>query len=116
MTYSFSVREHSIVRTFLFLTLCAQGEGVSLYGPVGPGYAAFSAQFDGGPSVNSTAIRKSFVPQVLLYHADGLGPGQPVLKMMMQPSEDAQHGSVYAPPYTFAKSFNPEPQRNHPGE
>lgn len=51
MTYSFSVREHSIVRTFLFLTLCAQGEGVSLYGPVGPGYAAFSAQFDGGPSV-----------------------------------------------------------------
>ncbi|PBK95629.1 hypothetical protein ARMGADRAFT_1045495 [Armillaria gallica] len=94
----FSAREHSIVRTFLFLTLCAQGEGVSLYGPVGPGYAAFSAQLDYGPSVNSTAIRKSFVPQVLLYHADGLGSGQ-------HPSDDAQELAVdFANVYTTPSS------------
>ncbi|KAK0242025.1 hypothetical protein EDD85DRAFT_426085 [Armillaria nabsnona] len=99
--FYFGSTGHSSVESGSVMTYSFSGEGVSLYGPVGPGYAAFSAQLDGGPSVNSTAIRKSFVPQVLLYHADGLGPGQHLLKMMMQPSDDAQELAVdFANVYT----------------
>lgn len=99
--FYFGSTGHSSVESGSVLTYSFSGEGVSLYGPVGPGYAAFSAQLGGGPSVNSTAIRTSFVPQVLLYHADGLGSGQHVLKMMMQPSDDDQELAVdFANVYT----------------
>ncbi|KAK0476653.1 hypothetical protein IW261DRAFT_1489438 [Armillaria novae-zelandiae] len=99
--FYFGSTGHSSVESGSVLTYSFSGEGVSLYGPVGPGYAAFSVQLDDSPSVNSTAIRKSFVPQVLLYHADGLGSGQHVLKMMMQPSDDDQELAVdFANVYT----------------
>ncbi|KAK0225668.1 hypothetical protein IW262DRAFT_702766 [Armillaria fumosa] len=99
--FYFGSTGHSSVESGSVLTYNFFGEGASLYGSVGPGYAAFSAQLDGGPFVNSTAVRKSFVPQVLLYHADGLGSGQHVLKMMMQPSDDDQELAVdFANVYT----------------
>lgn len=99
--FYFGSTGHSSVEPGSVLTYSFSGEGVSLYGPVGPGYAAFSAQLDGGLSVNSTAIRKGFVPQVLLYHADGLGSGLHVLKLMMQPSGDDQELAVdFANVYT----------------
>ncbi|KAK0213067.1 hypothetical protein DFS33DRAFT_94148 [Desarmillaria ectypa] len=90
-----------IYRIWIFYDVQYFWEGVSLYGPAGPNYATFSAQLDDGPLVNSTTIRESFVPQVLLYHADGLGSGQHVLKVMMQFLDDAQELAIdFANVYT----------------
>ncbi|KAK0455441.1 uncharacterized protein EV420DRAFT_1272379 [Desarmillaria tabescens] len=103
--FYFGSTGHSSVKYGSFMTYNFSGEGVSLYGPVGPNYAAFSAQLDDGPLVTSTAIRANFVPQVLLYHADGLGSGQHALKVTMQPSDDAQELAVdFANVYTTSSA------------
>jgi len=58
-----------------FLTYTFKGAGISLYGPIGPNMSAYSVSVDGGPSTKFSANRLFYTPQVLLYHANNLGPG-----------------------------------------
>ncbi|KAJ6586895.1 hypothetical protein DFH09DRAFT_1429551 [Mycena vulgaris] len=79
MTYTFQVRD-----------------AVSLYGPVGPLGSPFSVSLDGGEPVNHTASKLYYQPQVLLYTATNLGPGQHIVKVEYQP---AQTGQIFAIDY-----------------
>ncbi|KAJ7703226.1 hypothetical protein B0H17DRAFT_1042349 [Mycena rosella] len=91
MTYTFQVSQNDL----LPITRCP-GDGVSLYGPVGPDGSPFTASVDGGVVFNSTANKQFYRPQVLLYSATNLGPGEHVVKMEYQP---AQTGQIFAIDY-----------------
>lgn len=76
------------------------GDGVSLYGPVGPDYAPFSVQLNGA-SLTFSAQRSRNVSQVLLYHADNLGTGPHTLSLLFQPSTTGQIFAIdYAEVFT----------------
>lgn len=70
---------------------------------------------DGGSLVNSSATKNFYTPQVLLYRADNLGPGQHSLKITNQPTIpgqvlDIDFANVYAVPsaakYVLALASN----------
>jgi hypothetical protein len=74
---------------------------VSLYGPVGPEGSPYSVQLDGGLHTNYSSAKQSYTPQVLLYHADNLGPGKHSLRLSNQPSSSGQVFAIdYANVYT----------------
>ncbi|KAI3619013.1 thiamine biosynthetic bifunctional [Moniliophthora roreri] len=76
-------------------------DGVALYGPVGPSAAAFDVQVDNEQASAFTANKARDVPQVLLYRADGLGPGKHTVKLSCRPSGVGQAcGIDYAEVYT----------------
>ncbi|KAJ7594582.1 hypothetical protein C8J56DRAFT_441919 [Mycena floridula] len=77
------------------------GDGISLYGPVGPKSSGFSVQVDGGPVSDFTANKANFVPQVMLYHADNLGPGSHKLRVLYTPQNT---GDVLA--IDFASTYS----------
>lgn len=82
------------------LTYTFQGDGVSLYGPVGPNYAPYSVQLNGG-ALSFSAFKSQNASQVLLYHADNLGPGPHTLSLLFQPSSTGQTFAIdYAEVYT----------------
>ncbi|KIK67485.1 hypothetical protein GYMLUDRAFT_1020713 [Collybiopsis luxurians FD-317 M1] len=92
-TYTFSVRD-----------------GVSLYGPVGPAYSPFSVQLN-SESLSFSAQKSMNASQVLLYHADNLGPGPHTLKLLFQPSSTGQmfaidYAQVYSTPSTSDRYLN----------
>ncbi|KAJ7462259.1 hypothetical protein B0H11DRAFT_1735674 [Mycena galericulata] len=77
------------------------GDAVSLYGPVGPASSPFSVTLDGRAPVNHTASKQFYQPQVLLYSATNLGPGEHVVKVEYQPSVPGQIFAIdYANVYT----------------
>ncbi|KAJ3781168.1 hypothetical protein GGU10DRAFT_278067 [Lentinula aff. detonsa] len=85
--------------TYIYLLQCL-GDGVSLYGPVGPAYAPFSIQLN-GDSLSFSAQKNFNMSQTLLYHTDGLGPGSHNLKLLFQPSATGQIFAIdYAEVYT----------------
>jgi len=56
---------------------------------------------DGGPSVSHTATKQFYQPQVLLYSATNLGPGEHTVKVAYQPSQPGQIFAIdYANVYT----------------
>ncbi|KAJ7287562.1 hypothetical protein C8J57DRAFT_590483 [Mycena rebaudengoi] len=71
-------------------------KGVSLYGPVGPVGSPFSVSLDGGLPITYSANKQFYQPQVLLYTATNLGPGDHSIKMEYQPS---QPGQIFAIDY-----------------
>jgi hypothetical protein len=74
---------------------------VSLYGPVGPGSSPYSVQLDGGSPANYGGEKQFYTPNILLYHADDLGPGRHTLKLLCQPSAPGQIFSIdYANVFT----------------
>ncbi|KAJ6609889.1 hypothetical protein B0H10DRAFT_2062966 [Mycena sp. CBHHK59/15] len=86
MTYTFQVRD-----------------AVSLYGPVGPAGSPFTVSLDGGVPVNYTASKQFYQPQVLLYTANTMGPGDHVLKVAYEPTQSGQIFAIdYANVYTTA--------------
>jgi hypothetical protein len=101
-TYSGS-SGHGTATPGAFMTYTFQGDGVSLYGPVGPSSAPFSVSVDGGASVNYSANKQFYQPQVLLYSATNLGPGTHIVKVAYQPSQPGQifaidYANVYSTP------------------
>lgn len=72
------------------------GDGVSLYGPVGPDGASYVIKLDNGPMNNFTTKQEFFTPQSLLYHAASLGSGSHNLTLTYQPN---------APQQTFAIDY-----------
>lgn len=69
----------------------------------GPAGSPFSVSLDGGIPVNHTANKQFYQPQVLLYTATNLGPGQHTVKVAYEPSQPGQifaidYANVYAPP------------------
>lgn len=66
------------------------GDGVALYGPVGPDYSDFTVQVDGGPRRSLTATRSMYVPQTMLVRADNLGEGSHQVKLQYQPARAGQ--------------------------
>ncbi|ESK97297.1 hypothetical protein Moror_17728, partial [Moniliophthora roreri MCA 2997] len=82
-------------------TYTFEGDGIALYGPVGPSAAAFDVQVDNEQASTFTANKARDVPQVLLYRADGLGPGKHTVKLSCRPSGVGQAcGIDYAEVYT----------------
>ncbi|KAJ7497268.1 hypothetical protein FB451DRAFT_1018259 [Mycena latifolia] len=95
-TYSGS-SGHGTASPGAFMTYTFQvGDGVSLYGPVGPQGSPFTVSLDGGEAFNHTTSKQFYQPQVLLYTATNLGPGQHVVKVEYQP---AQPGQIFAIDY-----------------
>ncbi|KAF9462287.1 hypothetical protein BDZ94DRAFT_1309760 [Collybia nuda] len=77
------------------------GEGISLYGPIGPGGSPYSVQIDGLPMSIFTAKKEFFTPQTLLYHASSLGPGLHNLTLTFQPDAPQQMFAIdYATIFT----------------
>jgi hypothetical protein len=79
------------------------GDGVSLYGPVGPSGSPYSVQLDGGSITHYNPNKQFYTPQVELYRADNLGPGSHSLKLLYQPVSSGQvfaidHANVYTTP------------------
>ncbi|KAF9071661.1 hypothetical protein BDP27DRAFT_1218709 [Rhodocollybia butyracea] len=82
-------------------------DGVSLFGPVGPGYSSFSVQLN-GVSQEFTAQKSRNASQVMLYHVDSLGPGQHTLEVLVQPSATGQalaidYAEVFSTPSTLGR-------------
>lgn len=94
-TYSGS-SGHATATPGAFMTYTFKGEGVSLYGPVGPVGSPFAVSVDGGLPVSFTANKQFYQPQVLLYTATNLGPGNHSVKVSYQPS---QPGQIFAIDY-----------------
>lgn len=94
-TYSGS-SGHGTATPGAFMTYNFRGEGVSLYGPVGPAGSPFSVSLDGGLPITYSANKQFYQPQVLLYTATNLGPGDHSIKMEYQPS---QPGQIFAIDY-----------------
>ncbi|KAL4261549.1 Transmembrane protein [Pleurotus pulmonarius] len=57
------------------------GDGVQLFGPIGPLGAPYTVQIDGGPVRSLTSARDFYIPQMMLFHADNLGDGNHVLRL-----------------------------------
>jgi len=105
-TYSGS-SGHATATPGAFLTYTFQGDAVYLYGPVGPAGSPFTVSLDGGVPFNHTANKQFYQPQVLLYTATNLGPGQHVVKVAYEPSQAGQIFAIdYANVYT-APSLKP---------
>ncbi|KAJ7096351.1 hypothetical protein C8R44DRAFT_812827 [Mycena epipterygia] len=99
-TYSGS-SGHATATPGAFMTYTFEGDGVSLYGPVGPAGSPFSVSIDNGTPFNHTANKQFYQPQVLLYTATNLGPGQHTVKVAYQPSQAGQIFAIdYANVYT----------------
>ncbi|KAJ7132777.1 hypothetical protein C8R43DRAFT_1023299 [Mycena crocata] len=99
-TYSGS-SGHATATAGAFLTYTFEGDGVSLYGPVGPAGSPFTVSVDGGVSVSHTANKQFYQPQVLLYTAINLGEGKHNVKVAYQPSQPGQIFAIdYANVYT----------------
>ncbi|KAJ7218090.1 hypothetical protein GGX14DRAFT_599650 [Mycena pura] len=81
------------------------GDGLYLYGPVGPQGSPFSVTLDAESPRNYTANKQFFQAQVLLYSATNLGPGKHVVKVTYEPSQLDQifavdFANVYTTPST----------------
>ena len=74
-TYS-GGRGHIATKPGAKATFTFKGDGVSLYGPVSPSGAPFTVQIDTHQPQSFTSNRAHFTPQVLLYQATKLGPGE----------------------------------------
>ncbi|KAJ6499329.1 hypothetical protein C8R45DRAFT_1127142 [Mycena sanguinolenta] len=95
MTYTFEIRNSWMSNNR------PVGDGVTLYGPVGPSGSPFSVSLDGLPAVNYTANKQFYRSRVPLYIASDVGPGQHVLKVSYLPSQPGQIFAVdYADVYT----------------
>jgi len=83
------------------MTYTFEGDGVTLYGPVGPMGSPFSVSMDGGPPVNHTANKQFYQSRVPLYIGSNLGPGKHVVKVSYQPTQPGQIFAIdYADVYT----------------
>lgn len=60
------------------------GDVVSLYGTIGPQNSDYTARLDDWPAKTVFANRLTWAPQVLLFHADNLGPGNHTLTIINQ--------------------------------
>ncbi|PPQ97792.1 hypothetical protein CVT26_012839 [Gymnopilus dilepis] len=57
---------------------------VALFGPVGPNYASYSVELDGGSAQNFTANKAFYRPQQMLFQAGNLGNKQHTLRVTSQ--------------------------------
>ncbi|KAF5385951.1 hypothetical protein D9615_002666 [Tricholomella constricta] len=87
----------SFVVVDLSLRRTGPGQGVSLYGPVGPDGAPYTVALDDAPPQAFTSNKALYQTQVMLYHANSLSLGQHHLKVACQPTSS---GQVFAVDYT----------------
>ncbi|KAF9462291.1 hypothetical protein BDZ94DRAFT_1261533 [Collybia nuda] len=78
-----------------------EGDGVSLYGPIGPDGSSYAVSVDDGLMRTFTANKEYYVPQSLLFHASSLGPGSHNLTLTYQENTQQQtfaidYAAVYA--------------------
>lgn len=82
------------------------GEVVSLFGTSGPSNGLYSAQLDGGQTVQynaSNAYPTNY--GVMIYHADNLGPGTHQLVLTNIPAASGSLSIDYAQLWNIAKYF-----------
>ncbi|KAK7057218.1 hypothetical protein R3P38DRAFT_2840008 [Favolaschia claudopus] len=92
---------HGTATLGAFMTFTFEGDGVTLYGPVGPGSSPFSVSMDGGPPSTHTANKQFYRPRVPLYIASDLGSGSHVVNITYQPTQPGQIFAIdYADVYT----------------
>ncbi|KAF9484861.1 hypothetical protein BDN70DRAFT_943805 [Pholiota conissans] len=61
-----------------------QGDGIAVYGPVGPQMAtSYNVQIDNGPMTSFSANRVSYRAQQIIFMAVNLGPGSHLLSMTL---------------------------------
>ncbi|TRM64489.1 hypothetical protein BD626DRAFT_253430 [Schizophyllum amplum] len=63
-------------------TLTFEGEGITLYGPVGQPFSSYRMALDGKLTGRYNASRQTDNAQSVLYHVSGLDPGKHELKLM----------------------------------
>ncbi|KAJ7207030.1 hypothetical protein GGX14DRAFT_522019 [Mycena pura] len=73
---------------------CLDGDVVTVFGPVGPTISQYIVQLDGKTSETFNATKANYVPQVSLFHADGLGSGQHTISLTSQPAVAGQEFAI----------------------
>ncbi|KAG2132465.1 uncharacterized protein EDB93DRAFT_1176770 [Suillus bovinus] len=81
--HSTSVSDASVTLTFT-------AESVSIFGTVGPGNGLYSATLDSQKTIQYNATTYLTFYEVMLYHADNLGPGQHQLTLVNLPETIGQ--------------------------
>ncbi|KAF9462288.1 hypothetical protein BDZ94DRAFT_1298624 [Collybia nuda] len=84
------------------------GDGVSLYGPVGSNGSSYTAQLDNGNTKAFSSQMEFFTPQTLLYHADSLGPGTHNLTITYKGPGEKSFAIDYATVYTTTAPPSPD--------
>lgn len=77
-----------------YLTFGVKGDVVSLFGTIGPSQSPYLVSVDGGEPSTFSGTKRDFTTQVLLYHADSLGPGPHTLNVTNQPVASLQSLSI----------------------
>lgn len=81
--HSTSVSDASVTLTFT-------AESVSVFGTVGPGNGLYTVSLDSQQAIQYNATTYLTFYEVMLYHADNLGPGQHQLTLINLPETDGQ--------------------------
>jgi len=92
---------HATNSSSALFTYTFQGEGVSLYGPVGPNGSTYDVRLDNNPLATLSSKRQFYKPQSLLYHTNNLVPGLHSLQLQCQSTSSNQvcaidYADVYA--------------------
>ncbi|KAG2079074.1 hypothetical protein BDR04DRAFT_997386 [Suillus decipiens] len=82
--HSTSVSDASVTLTFTVT------ESVSVFGTVGPGNGLYTVSLDSQQAIQYNATTYLTFYEVMLYHADNLGPGQHQLTLINLPETDGQ--------------------------
>jgi hypothetical protein len=82
------------------------GDGVSLYGPIGPSGSPYTVQVDDGPTRAFTTNKEFFAPQTLLYHTSSLGSGTHNLTLICQPNSAQAFAIDFATVFTTKAPSN----------
>lgn len=81
---------HSTSVSAASVTLTFTAESVSIFGTVGPGNGLYSVSLDSQPAISYNATTYLTFYEVMLYHADNLGPGQHQLTLVNLPETNGQ--------------------------
>ncbi|TDL27778.1 hypothetical protein BD410DRAFT_713180 [Rickenella mellea] len=77
---------HNTVTDGAFATFSFTGTAVEIFGTVGAANSNYSVQLDDSEPITYNAMRLNFYPQVPLYFATGLTPGNHTLKVTNKPT------------------------------
>ncbi|EIW85596.1 hypothetical protein CONPUDRAFT_49001 [Coniophora puteana RWD-64-598 SS2] len=88
----------------LKFTFISKGDVISLYGTIGSDTGQYSVQLDSQPAMNFSSNKAMRYTQMMLFHADNLGPGEHQLKLTNLPQSATQLLNIdYAEVMTLAR-------------
>ncbi|KAG2339767.1 hypothetical protein BDR05DRAFT_891250 [Suillus weaverae] len=80
----------SVSAASVTLTFTVSAESQNIFGTVGPGNGLYSVSLDSQPAISYNATTYLTFYEVMLYHADNLGPGQHQLTLVNLPETNGQ--------------------------